>query len=137
MRGEARGAKTRLSAKYAERIRKNLGNSVDTYAVAEAFDNAYQGLPSITTKDARIWAKLHIRQNLEPLNVTLSKLYADSWILGEDYAMQQYARRYGLGKAITATQIANSLGTDWSKWKPGNRAAAALVRPLAVRPNRP
>ena len=80
---------------------------------------------------ARDWAKIHINaKSTEKLYAALGRVYADAYILGEDLTTYEIARAIGLRKAaLTKDKLQRALKTDWNKWKPGNRAAAALVEP--------
>jgi len=85
----------------------------------------------ISTEMARNW--VHVQANkldTERLNSALARLYADSWVLGQDLTTYEIARAVGIKKAAPSKkQLVNSLQIDWSKWRAGNRAAAALTNP--------
>ena len=80
---------------------------------------------------ARDWAKIHINaHSSEKLYAALGRVYADAYILGEDLTTYEIARAIGLRKAaLNKDKLQRALKTDWNEWKPGNRAAAALVKP--------
>ena len=86
---------------------------------------------------ARDWAKIHINsKSSEKLYNALGRVYADAYILGEDLTTYEIARAIGLRKAsLSKDKLQRSLKTDWSQWKPGNRAAAALVKPPSALKN--
>jgi len=58
------------------------------------------------------WARVHIRLDNKLIESALRVIYGDGFVLGKDMAMEE---------------LVGSTGLDWSKWIPGNRAAAALL----------
>jgi hypothetical protein len=120
-------AKRHYAARRAELIRTALGKSVDAEKVVKDF-LAMQFTGSITTEEGRAWARIHIHPDSKPLFDALATLYSESYVLGQDIAMHAISKAK-IVKAPTMRQLQNSLGIDWKNWKPGNRAAAQLVKP--------
>jgi hypothetical protein len=120
-------AKIRLAAKHADAIAKALRSSVDVQAIAEEFFAAHD-TAALTTQEARTWAYLHINPKTAELKKALTNLYAASYVIGSDIALASIAR-VSITKAPTMTAMRNAQAIDWNDWKPGNRAAAALIRP--------
>lgn len=119
-------ADARVAAKNAVLIRAALRQSFDA-------EKAFIGYQNTTPDDsltlpqqrvrARAWAIMNIRPNLEPLRQVLYKLWADGYVLGDLAARVEIAEAKRLQKADTASEI------DWSKWKPGDKASAVLLKP--------
>lgn len=80
---------------------------------------------------ARDWAKIFINsKDREKFYNALAKIYADAYILGEDLTYYELAKAVGIQKAApNKKQLQRALTINWNKWKPGNRAAAALLDP--------
>lgn len=121
------GAKLRLAAKHSTAIQKAIKDSVDISLIVTDFFFAHN-TASITTAEARTWVLLHANANSKPLYEALTKLYADSYVLGKDIGMSALAKAT-INKAPTLKELQNAMGIDWNTWKAGNRAAAALVNP--------
>jgi hypothetical protein len=85
----------------------------------------------ISTTNARDWAKVYInRVDTSRLNSALARIYADAYTLGVDVTTYELARALGIHKAAPSRkELSNALKIDWDNWKPGNRAAANLVKP--------
>jgi SPP1 gp7 family putative phage head morphogenesis protein len=75
---------------------------------------------------ARAWAMLNVQVNEEPLIAALRKVYADGYVLGEASAQESIAKAR---KAMKKAPDKSDATVDWSKWTPGNKAAALLLRP--------
>ena len=120
------GAKVRLAARRASIIRQALRESVNISAVQEDWASAHPNPESMTTEQARQWARTNVRVNSEPLMAALRTLYLDSYLLGEDIAMNSIAKAK-INKAPTKQQLQRAVGINWDNWKAGNRAAALLV----------
>lgn len=85
---------------------------------------------TVTTQEARQWVRVHAElQNTEKLNNALGRLYADGWVLGADIAAYRVGKKLGIKKETKTQLVTRAVGTDWRKWKPGNRAAAQLLKP--------
>lgn len=124
--------KTRLAIAHAGAIRRAIKDSVSVSAIMEAWGHAHPEVesPTIITPDAaRTWAYLNVRFDNTKLMSALGRVYADAYILGENITTYEIARLM-LNKAAPSPEArARSLVIPWDTWKPGNRAAAALVNP--------
>lgn len=104
----------------------------DWYALQDPIDKPDENnITSVSTVMVRDWAKVHVKKlDTTRLNLALGRLYADGWTLGEDISRYEIAKAIRLNKAAPSRkQLSNALKTDWSKWTPGNQAAANLVSP--------
>jgi hypothetical protein len=120
------GAKVRLAARRAALIRQALRQSVNISQVQEDWASAQPNAESMTTEQARQWARTNVRLNSEPLMTAFRTLYLESYLLGEDIAMNSIAKAK-INKAPTKQQLQRAVGINWDNWKAGNRAAALLV----------
>ena len=120
------GAKVRLAARRASLIRQALRESVNISQVQEDWASAQPNAESMTTEQARQWARTNVRVDSEPLMTALRTLYLESYLLGEDIAMNSIAKAK-INKAPTKQQLQRAVGINWDNWKAGNRAAALLV----------
>lgn len=121
------GAKIRLGAKHATAIQKAIKESVDISLLVTDFFFSHNTAP-ISTAEARTWVYLHAKSNTKLLGEALGKLYAESYVLGQDIAMSAIAK-VSINKTPTLNEMQRAMGIDWNSWKPGNRAAALLVTP--------
>jgi hypothetical protein len=120
------GAKVRLAARRATLIRQALRQSVNISQVQEDWASAQPNAESMTTEQARQWARTNVRLDSEPLMNAFRTLYLESYLLGEDIAMNSIAKAK-INKAPTKQQLQRAVGINWDNWKAGNRAAALLV----------
>ena len=120
------GAKVRLAARRAALIRQALRESINISAVQEEWASAHPNPESMTTEQARQWARTNVRVNSEPLMAALRTIYLESYLLGEDIAMNSIAKAK-INKAPTKQQLQRAVGINWDTWRAGNRAAALLV----------
>jgi hypothetical protein len=120
------GAKVRLAARRASLIRQALRQSVNISQVQEDWASAHPNSETMTTEQARQWARTNVRLNSEPLMTAFRTLYLESYLLGEDIAMNSIAKAK-INKAPTKQQLQRAVGINWDNWKAGNRAAALLV----------
>jgi hypothetical protein len=120
------GAKVRLAARRATLIRQALRQSVNISQVQEDWASAQPNAESMTTEQARQWARTNVRLDSEPLMTAFRTLYLESYLLGEDIAMNSIAKAK-INKAPTKQQLQRAVGINWDNWKAGNRAAALLV----------
>jgi hypothetical protein len=120
------GAKVRLAARRASLIRQALRQSVNISQVQEDWASAQPNAESMTTEQARQWARTNVRLDSEPLMNAFRTLYLESYLLGEDIAMNSIAKAK-INKAPTKQQLQRAVGINWDNWKAGNRAAALLV----------
>lgn len=126
--------RTKLAVRHVRSIKSGIRALVDIEQVLDAWEQQYnpavESKIKITGSQGRQWARFHINiQNTEILNTALARLYADGWILGIDTGAYWVGRKLGIKKQVSLSQdeIKRAMRTNWSKWKPGNRAAAALV----------
>ena len=121
------GAKTRLAARRAKLVRDALRASIDVNAVVDDF--FAMGFTATTTvEETRAYATIHIRPDSKEMFNALQTIYADSYTLGQDIAMSALAKAK-INKAPTKTNLQRAMGINWDTWKPGNRAAANLLKP--------
>ena len=131
--------RTRLRMQVAVRHVRSIRLGIkDMFSVQDILDSWYSlhhpdahSQMTVTTQQARDWARMYVNKvDTERLNSALGRLYADAWVLGEDITAYELARAVGLRKAApNKDRLTNALQTDWNKWRAGNRAAAALVKP--------
>jgi SPP1 gp7 family putative phage head morphogenesis protein len=120
----------RVSAKYADQVRDAVRASVNVEQVVNDFLLTFPAGSLVTRRQAREWARLHVRTNPHQLALVLDQLHSVGYVLGVDYSNAAYNHVVrGIGKAVEANNATFALGFDWSTWTPGNRAAEALVRP--------
>jgi hypothetical protein len=120
------GAKVRLAARRSALIRQALRQSVNISQVQENWASAHPNSETMTTEQARQWALTNVRVDSEPLMAALRTLYLESYLLGEDIAMNSIAKAK-IDKAPTKQQLQRAVGINWANWRAGNRAAALLV----------
>ena len=117
---QASGAKVRIAAKHADKIRKGFQKAFNADDIVEKWFHSHIGSTSTTTQQARDWALASITPNKKYLLDALKPLYADGWVLGTVAAQE----------ALRGLQKAPQVGVvDWNTWKPGNQAAAELIKP--------
>jgi len=110
----------RVSANLADKVRDALRASLNVNEIVDAFLNTYRE-GTVTRSQARNWARINVKQNDTALTDALDAVWASGWILGTDYATE--------AMRIASIKKAPTFSIDWSKWKPGQPAAEALVRP--------
>jgi len=120
------GAKIRLAARRAKLIRDAIKESINIERVINDW-NA-QNFQTITPEQARDWARTNILPNSNALMRAFNTVYAESYILGEDIGLSALSKAK-INKAPTLKEMRNASSINWDKWKPGNRAAARLVKP--------
>lgn len=121
------GAKTRLAARRAKLIRDALRASIDVNAVVDDFF-AMAFTSTTTTEETRAYAKIHIRPDSKEMFNALQTIYVDSYTLGQDIAMSAIAKAK-INKAPSKADLQRAMAINWDTWKPGNRAAANLIKP--------
>ena len=121
------GAKTRLAARRAKLVRDALRASIDVDAVVnDFFSMAFT--TTTTTEETRAYARIHIRPNSKEMFSALETIYVDSYTLGQDIAMSALAKAK-INKAPSKADLQRAMGINWDTWRPGNRAAANLLKP--------
>ena len=124
----AHKADGRIAAKNSVKIRAAIRRSIDAQQIFEAYQDTH---PFVTDNNvqararARAWAMLHVQIDTAPIKAAIIKTWADGFVLGIDSANEAVA------KARLATK-ANDAYVDWANWKPGNRAAALILRPTGA-----
>lgn len=115
-------AVVRVTAKNATKIRKAFNASMDGDAITASWFATHPAGGSVSPQMARDWALAQVQVNKKPIELALSRIYADGYVLGEKVAK---ARLLGLlvKDAVSAGVV------DWANWVPGQASAAALVKP--------
>jgi SPP1 gp7 family putative phage head morphogenesis protein len=125
----AHRADGRIAAKNSVKIRAAIRQSIDPKEVYEEYLRTQPAISDNITQDrarARAWAMLNVQVNTEPITAVLRKIYADGYVLGEASAQEAISKvKRRQGKALNKSEAY----IDWSKWKPGNKATALLLRP--------
>jgi SPP1 gp7 family putative phage head morphogenesis protein len=124
----AHKADGRIAAKNSVKIRAAIRQSIDAEQVFKDYQDTHPYVSDDITQDrarARAWAMLHVQTNKEPIKAALIKVYADGFVLGQASANEAVAK-------ARLAQKADDVYVDWSNWKPGNRAAALLLRPTGA-----
>ena len=128
--------KTRLAVRHARSIRLGIRDLVDIDQILNAwFGLHHPELSQQTTVSGfqgRDWARMYISvRDTDRLYEALGRLYADAYIYSIDMTSYELARAVGLKKALSMSQeqLQSALKTQWDNWRPGNRAAAALLEP--------
>ena len=120
------GAVIRLASKHADQIQRAFKKAIDTDAIVASWFESYLGATSVTPAQARDWVQIHAHPDKKVLVESLTPIYADGYVLGQTAAKVRIKTQ--LEKAVTAPKVGV---VDWETWKPGNQAAAALIRPKA------
>jgi hypothetical protein len=130
---------TQLAVRHVRSIRAGVAAMYDVNQILDAWfanqnpiDNSMKNEPvAIADQMARDWVRIHATKvDTERLNSALARVYADGWVLGDSVTLYELARAVGLRKAAPSKKdLSNALQTDWRNWKPGNQAAARLVKP--------
>ena len=140
----ARRASARLAARSAVKIRAALAGSIRPDRIVAAYADTHPAVSEFMSQDrarARAWSILHVRLDLDAFNDVMRKHYADYYALGLNDAQDEMAHALRTQKALTkagpvsvrlkpqnqATPSA-TFSIDWNNWKPGNEAAALLLR---------
>jgi SPP1 gp7 family putative phage head morphogenesis protein len=116
----------RLAAKNAIKLRAALQEAANWKRIFEAYKRTQPATSKNPAQDrarARAWAMLNIRFDNEALLATLRRIWADGFALGIVSAEDAVRRARELKKADEPEYI------DWKNWKPGDSAAALLVKP--------
>jgi SPP1 gp7 family putative phage head morphogenesis protein len=115
----------RIAAKNATKIRAALRQSVDAKQIYEQYQRTQPNVSDNVTQDrarARAWSLMNILFNNEALRAALLRLYAEAWVTGDAAAGEAIGEERALRKAVEGA-------IDWSKWQPGDAAAAMLLDP--------
>jgi SPP1 gp7 family putative phage head morphogenesis protein len=116
----------RIAAKNAIKIRAALQEAANWKRIFEAYQRTQPATSKNPAQDrarARAWAMLNVQFNNEALLATLRRVWADGFALGIVSAEDAVRRARELKKADDSDYV------DWKNWKPGDAAAALLVKP--------
>ena len=118
-------ADARIAAKNALKIMAALRQTFDAKAVYEQYLSTQPNKSNNPAQDrarARAWAIMNVTPNMQALNTVMQRVLAEGYATGEIFAREQLFRARELKKSDDAY-------VDWANWKPGDRAAALLLRP--------
>lgn len=118
-------ATIRIAAQNAGRVRRAFKSVLHGDEIAQKWAETHPAGGSISPQMARDWARTQISVSQKPMQNALARVYAEGYVTGEFAAEGRLARLVGLRKAPTI----NAGAVNWATWKPGNRAAAALLKP--------
>ena len=122
----AERADQRIAASSARLVRAAIRQSFDPLKVWQAYlatlpessDN-----PTMDRVRARAWVIMNVTLNGEPMEAALRRVYAEGYVLG------RLSAEHAIQQARAARKAPDSGGIDWDTWRPGNSAAAALLKP--------
>jgi hypothetical protein len=118
-------ADARIAAKNSLKIMAALRQTFDPKAVYEQYLSTQPNKSNNPAQDrarARAWAIMNVTPNMQALNTVMQRVLAEGYVTGEAFADDQIRMAQELKKA-------DDIYTDWANWKPGDRAAALLLRP--------
>jgi hypothetical protein len=118
-------ADARLAAKNALKILAALRQTFDAKAVYEQYLTTQPNKSNNPAQDrarARAWAIMNVQPNMQAMNTVMQRVLAEGYVTGEAFADEQLRLARELKKA-------DDTYVDWANWKPGDRAAALLLRP--------
>lgn len=116
----------RLAAKNAIKIRAALQEAANWKRIFEAYQRTQPAVSKNPAQDrarARAWAMLNIRFDNEALLATLRRVWSEGFALGIVAADDAVRQARELKKADDSDYV------DWTNWKPGDAAAALLLKP--------
>lgn len=134
----ADGALVRTASRLADEIRVAIRQGLDPDKIAEDFLNSFPLGSQLTPQEARDWAKVHVPIDAKRLSEIMDRVYASGWILGEDLANELTRQARGIRLRVKTKapepkppklDPKQPTRFDWANWKPGHRAAEALLRP--------
>jgi hypothetical protein len=118
-------ADARIAAKNSLKIMAALRQTFDPKAVYEQYLSTQPNKTKNPAQDrarARAWAIMNVTPNMQALNTVMQRVLAEGYATGELFADEQLRIARELKKA-------DDTYIDWANWKPGDRAAALLLRP--------
>jgi hypothetical protein len=118
-------ADARIAAKNSLKVMAALRQTFDAKAVYEQYLSTQPNKTKNPAQDrarARAWAIMNVTPNMQALNTVMQRVLAEGYATGELFADEQLRIARELKKADDAY-------VDWANWKPGDRAAALLLRP--------
>jgi SPP1 gp7 family putative phage head morphogenesis protein len=116
----------RMAAKSAVKIRAALAQTAEFKRVFEWYKETQPNMSDNRAQDrarARAWVMLNVRVNMTAVIGVMERVYAEGWVTGEAAADEAIAKSRLAKKALEDDFI------DWSRWNPGDDAAALLLRP--------
>ena len=122
----AERADQRIAASSARLVRAAIRQSFDPLKVWQAYLATLPESSDNLTMDrvrARAWVIMNVTLNGEAMEAALRRVYAEGYVLGRLSAEQ------AIQQARAARKAPDSGGIDWDTWRPGNSAAAALLKP--------
>jgi hypothetical protein len=131
----------RIAANAAIKIRAALAKSVDAKKVITDYAHTHPTVSEFISQDrarARAWAMHNVTLDHEALDLVLRKHYADMYVTGVLSTYDAYGKASRSKKAVKTPPHnwadawavhALSNAVNWDTWKPGNEAAAALLKP--------
>lgn len=133
--------KRRLAARHARSIRLALRQTVDVNEILDRWFGLQSPIDRSDMNDpynlpgwiGRDWARMNVPiRDTSKLEDALARIYADAFILGQDITSYELAKALRITKAVPSRRmLQRALRMNWNTWKPGNRAAAALLDPPA------
>ena len=129
MRWPAHATANRLSAEASLKVKKAFRESLNGEQIAQAWLETHPAGGSVSPQMARDWAQIHAHPKKKPMQDALERIYATGYVLGETAATYMFAHLIGFKKAPSTKDMARASVVDWATWKPGNQAAAALLKP--------
>jgi len=132
----------RIAANAAVKIRAALRKSVDAKKVILDYALTHPVKSDNPAQDrarARAWAMHNVTLDQTALELVLRKHYANMYVLGMTSTYEAFGKMQRNKKArknpphnwnpdkITVNALNTTI--DWNSWKPGNAAAAALLKP--------
>jgi SPP1 gp7 family putative phage head morphogenesis protein len=125
----AHQADGRIAANNARKIRAALGLEINARQVYDRYLETQPTVSDNIAQDrakARAWAMLNVGLNEDALYQVLSRLWAEGVVTGYAAAEELIAQ---LERRRSRKIAKENIYIDWANWKPGDLAAAALVRP--------
>ena len=116
----------RMAAKNAVKIRAALKQVADFNSIFDQYADTHPVPSNNRAMDrarARAWAIMNIRLHNEALESVIWWMWAEAYVLGDLAAQEWIAHAKETQKAVDPKVI-----VDWSKWKPGDLAAALMLR---------
>lgn len=114
----------RMAAKNAIKIRAALQEMADFKQLFQAYQETHPISTNNPAQDrarARAWVIMNVKLRDEALESAIWRMWAEAYVLGNDAASEWIARAIEAKKSVE-TMI------DWDNWKPGDRAAATILR---------
>ena len=118
----------RLAIKNAGKVRRAFKDVFDGDEIARQWAQTHPAGGTVSPQEARDWARVQLSVSKIPMQNALARRYAEGYVTGEYAAEYMLARLQGLRKAPEI----NPAIINWETWTPGNRAAAALVKPIGA-----